>query len=78
MTQPSWQSADPGHMWQGLTRQSASTRHTVPRVIDGRVGPGHDGGCGRGGGCGGGDGYGGGGGRDGGAAGAAIRGGAWR
>jgi hypothetical protein len=34
--------------WLGLTRPSASTRYSVARVIDGRVRPGHDGGCGGG------------------------------
>ena len=34
MTQPSW---------LDLTRPSASMRHRVPRVIDSRVRPGHDG-----------------------------------
>ena len=34
--------------WLDLTRPSASMRHSLPRVIDGRVKPGHDGGCGGG------------------------------
>jgi hypothetical protein len=45
MTQPSWRGL-PQSSWLGLTRPSASTRHGMPRVIDGLVKPGHDGGCG--------------------------------
>jgi hypothetical protein len=42
MTQSSWLGLIQSS-WLGLTRPSASTRHSITRVIDGRVWPGHDG-----------------------------------
>jgi hypothetical protein len=42
MTQSSWLGMTQSS-WLGLIRPSASTRHSITRVIDGRVRPGHDG-----------------------------------